>query len=108
MKNSPLNDQQPSKRVPPRALTWWYGLMAIGGLAFGVYADKQPFGEDILAHPLVVFFILVGVALLALRFALARPVPEIIPERSLLIGCFIGLATFLIGNWFGIYLLAVR
>jgi hypothetical protein len=26
-------------------------------------------------------------------------VPEIVPERALLFGCFAGLAGFLIGNW---------
>jgi hypothetical protein len=33
-----------------------------------------------------------------LRAALARPVPQIIPERALLIGCCVGAAAFLTGN----------
>ena len=82
--------------------------MALGGVGFGLYADKRPFGDHVLAHPLVVFFILVATALVVLRFALARPVPEVIPERLLIVGCFIAIATFLIGNWFGIHLFAVR
>src|SRR5262245_14118669 len=77
----------PARTAAPRALTWWFGLMALGGLAFGLYAERRPFGDDFLLHPLAVFFASVGVALLALRAALRRPVPEIIPERMLLIGC---------------------
>jgi hypothetical protein len=46
-----------------------------------------------------VFFILVGLALLALRVILARPVPEVIPDRALMLGCVLGLAMFLIGNF---------
>jgi hypothetical protein len=52
-----------------------------------------------MAHPLVAYFIVVGIALLVLRVALARPVPEVIPERALLYGCFAGLAAFLAGNF---------
>jgi hypothetical protein len=73
-------------------------------MAFGVYADKRPFGDDILEHPLVIFFVVVGAALLALRFALRRPVPDFIPDRLLLIGCLVGLAAFLIGNWLAVNL----
>jgi hypothetical protein len=82
--------------TPP---TWWLGLMALGGLGFGLVAERRPFGDGVLAHPLVAFFILVGLALLALRVVLARPVPEVIPERMLLVGCVVGLAGFLIGNF---------
>ena len=52
-----------------------------------------------LAHPLSVFFILVGLSLLALRFILARPVPDVIPDRALMLGCALGLAMFLTGNF---------
>jgi hypothetical protein len=91
-----------------RALTWWFGLMALGGLAFGLYADKRPFGDDVLAHPFVLYFVVVGLALLALRFALARPVPDVVPERLLLFGCVVGAAAFLTGNWVAIHLLDLR
>jgi len=73
--------------------------MAAGGLAFGLLGERRPFGSDVLAHPLVLFFVTVGVALLILRVAYARPVPEIIAERALLLGCVLGAAAFLIGNW---------
>ncbi len=94
--------------MTPRATTWWFGLMALGGLAFGAAADKRPFGDDVLAHPLVVLFAAAGVGLVALRFALARPVPEVIPERALVAGCIVALIAFLIGNWFGVHLAAIR
>ena len=83
----------------PRARVWWYGLMGIAGFGFGLFADRRPFGDDIFAHPLSVFFILVGLSLLALRFILARPVPEVIPDRALMLGCALGLAMFLTGNF---------
>jgi hypothetical protein len=73
--------------------------MALGGLVFGLAAERRPFGDGIFAHPLVAFFIVVGLGLLALRVALARPVPAVIPERMLLVGCVVGLAGFLIGNF---------
>ena len=73
--------------------------MAISGFGFGLLAPRRPFGEGILFHPLVVFFALAGLCLLALRMALARPVPEVIPDRTLMLGCVLGLATFLAGNF---------
>jgi len=96
----------PRKRAPVsgRILTWWFGLMSLAGMLFGAFADKRPFGDDVLMHPLIILFIVVGVALLALRVALRRPVPEIIPDRLLLVGCFVGLAAFLIGNWLAVNL----
>lgn len=95
-----------SPRTPAsgRILTWWFGLMSVAGMAFGAYADQRPFGDDILEHPLVILFVMVGAGLLALRFALRRPVPEIIPDRLLLAGCLAGLAAFLIGNWLAVHL----
>jgi hypothetical protein len=92
----------------PRALTWWFGLMVLGGLAFGLFADRRPFGDDVLGHPLTVFFICVGVGLLLLRVVIARPVPELIADRMLLFGCFAGLAAFLVGNWLGSHVLSLR
>ena len=88
-----------------QASLWWYGTMAVGGLCFGALADRRPFGEEFLVHPLVIFFILVGLALIALRVVLARPVPEVISDRALIIGSFVGLAAFLAGNFVGVHLL---
>lgn len=81
--------------------------MAIGGVAFGMFAERRPFGNGVLAHPLIVFFAIVAAVLLVLRFLHGRPVPELISERNLLVGCFIGVACFLIGNWFGANLMAM-
>jgi drug/metabolite transporter (DMT)-like permease len=90
--------KSPRTPVSGRILTWWFGLMSVAGMAFGANAD------DILEHPLVILFGVVGAALLALRVALRRPVPEIIPDRLLLAGCLVGLAAFLIGNWLAVNL----
>ena len=84
-------------RMPAgRARICWYGLMGFAGFGFGLFADRRPFGDGILVHPLVLFFILVG---LALRAVLARPVPEVIPDRALMLGCVLWLAMFLAGNF---------
>jgi drug/metabolite transporter (DMT)-like permease len=88
----------PVKRSP-RAVKWWYGLMALGGFAFGLIGERRPFGSEVIAHPFVVFAIATCGALLLLRVVLKRPVPEVIPDRSLLLGCFVGLAMFLAGNF---------
>ncbi len=77
----------------------WYGLMAAGGFAFGLLGDKRPLGTDVLAHPLAIFFAAVAASLLVLRGVLRRPVPALIPERALVIGCLAGVAAFLLGNW---------
>ena len=82
--------------------------MIAGGFAFGLFADRRPFGESFLAHPLVLFAAIAGLALLGLRIVLRRPVPEVIPERALVIGFFLGVAAFLVGNWIGVHLIALR
>ena len=79
--------------------------MLTGGLAFGLLGERRPLGNDILAHPVVLFFMMTVVGLLVLRVVLARPVPEVIPERTLLFGCFAGLAAFLAGNWIAAHVL---
>ena len=86
-------------RAPSRPLLWWYGLTAAGGLLFGLLGDRRPLGNDVLAHPLVLFFIAVGAALVLLRIVWRRPVPELIRERALVIGCLVGGAAFLAGNF---------
>jgi hypothetical protein len=92
----------------PRGRVVWYGLMAVSGFGFGLLAERRPFGEGILVHPLVVFFALTGLGLLAVRTALARPVPEVIPDRTLMLGCVLGLATFLAGNFVAARLLPLN
>jgi hypothetical protein len=81
--------------------------MALGGLGFGLYAERRPFGGDVFAHPLIVFFVSVGAGLLLLRAGLRRPVPEILPERVLMQGCAVGVATYLIGNFVAVKLLLI-
>ena len=101
----------PTSKQPPasgRVLTWWFGLMSAAGVAFGAFAEDHPFGDDVLAHPLIVFFVVVAAGLLGLRVVLRRPVPEIISDRLLLVGCLVGLAAFLIGNWLAVNLVALR
>jgi hypothetical protein len=96
----------PAKRPPlPRAQIYWFGAMVIGGFAFGLIGERRPLGDDIFAHPLILLFMTAIVGLLVMRAALARPVPEVIPERPLLLGCFAGLAAFLAGNWIAAHVL---
>ena len=71
----------------------------MSGFGFGLLADRRPFGEGILVHPLVVFFVLVGLRCWRCAWHLARPVPEVIPDRALMLGCVLGLAMFLAGNF---------
>ena len=96
----------PIRPVANRAQACWYGLMAAGGLVFGLIGDRRPLGTDVLAHPFVVFFIAVAAGLIVLRVACARPVPELIPERALVIGCLVGGAAFLVGNWVATHVVA--
>ena len=98
-------DGPPPIPVSPHLLTWWFGLMAAGGVGFGLYADERPFGNGVLAHPLVVFFAFVVAGLLTLRFLHARPVLQMISARHLAAGAVIGMACFFIGTWFGINLI---
>jgi hypothetical protein len=101
--------QPPPKRPPVsgRILAWWFALMSAAGALFGAFAEQRPFGDDVLAHPAIILFIVVGIGLLVLRFAMRRPVPEIIPDRLLVFGCIVGLAAFLIGNWLAVHLRAL-
>lgn len=86
--------------ITPRDL--WYGLMVAGGLGFGLIGERRPFGQEILAHPLIVYFAVAAAGLLVLRVVLARPVPEVIPERTLVFGCLVGAAAFLAGNFISV------
>jgi hypothetical protein len=102
---APSSSKQPASG---RVLTWWFGLMSIAGVGFGAFSEDRPFGNDVLAHPLIIFFVVVAAALLGLRVALRRPVPEIISDRLLLVGCLVGLTAFLVGNWLAVNLVALR
>lgn len=93
--------------VSARALLgWWYGLMGAGGLAFGLLGDRRPFGPDVLAHPLVVFFVVAAIGLIVLRAVSKRPVPEVIPERPLMAGCILGAAAYLAGNFLVVHVVS--
>ena len=83
----------------------WYGAMAVSGLGFGLLGERRPFGEDILAHPLILYCLAVAGGLLVLRFGSGRPVPQIIPERALGRGCALGLVMFLVGNFIAAHLI---
>jgi hypothetical protein len=85
-------------------LTAWFGLVAIGGVAFGLFAHEQPFGRGGLAHPLVVFFAAILAGLLILRFLSTRPLAELISRWYVGAGIGIGVVCFYLGNWFGINL----
>jgi len=80
--------------------------MIAGGFAFGLLADRRPFGDTFLAQPIMVFVGIAGLGLLTLRVVLGRPVPEVIPERALVVGFLLGIAAFLAGNWIGVHLIA--
>lgn len=82
--------------------------MIAAGAAFGLLGDRRPFGEAFLAHPIVVFAALAGVGLIVLRVVLQRPVPEVIPERALVVGFIFGVAAFLAGNWISMHLFVAR
>jgi hypothetical protein len=88
-----------------RLIASWYVVMAIVGLGFGLLGERRPFGEDVLAHPLIVFCLAVAGGLLVLRFVSGRPVPDIIPERALGRGGALGLAMFLVGNFVAAHLI---
>jgi hypothetical protein len=83
----------------------WYGAVGLAGFGFGLIGERRPFGDDMLAHPLVIYFSVTAAALLAVRVATRRPVPEIIPERALIVGCVVGLALFLAGNFAAVHLI---
>ena len=109
-----LVGEDSSDQAPPipvtelrHLLTAWFGLMAVGGAAFGLFAYERPFGRGVLAHPLVGFFAVVVAGLLTLRFLSARPLAELISIWSIVAGIAIGVACFFFGNWFGVSLVAV-
>ena len=109
--NAPIRPVKPGRPgdpppvpVSPHLMTWWFGLMAIGGVGFGVYAEERPFGHGVLAYPLFVLLAFAAAGLLTLRFLHARPLLKLISRGNLAAGIAIGIACFFIGNWFGISL----
>ena len=89
-----------------RATSFWLGAVGAAGFGFGLIAERRPFGDDMFAHPLLVYFFAVAAALLVLRLGARRPVPELIPERALIAGCMLGCALFLAGNFVATHLIA--
>jgi predicted lipid-binding transport protein (Tim44 family) len=103
--------QAPAPRAPTeawspeaalRALSWWLGGMALGGMVFGMYAAQRPFGDGLIKHPLFIFSVLGVLALLILRFAGDRP---LVSDRALIAGVVVGAGAYLLGVWFGVALL---
>jgi hypothetical protein len=86
----------------------WRLAMIAGGFIFGHYGDRRPFGDSFLAHPIMVYAGIAGLGLLVLRVTLRRPVPEVIPERAIVVGFLLGIAAFLVGNFVGVHLIASR
>jgi hypothetical protein len=80
------SDQAWSPEVELRALSWWLGAMALGGMVFGMYGAQHPFAGDLLAHPLTMF----------------------VADRFLVAGVVIGIACYFLGAWFGSALQTVR
>ena len=103
---SPAPPAQPvSAAVQTRALSWWLGSMALGGMMFGMYGAQRPFGGGDITHPAFIFAGLAVMGLLILRFAGDRP---LVSDRSLIAGIVIGIASYLLGIWFGTALLVVH
>src|SRR3981189_1939568 len=84
----------------------WYGVVMAGGLGFGLIGERRPFGNDMLAHPLVVYFATVALGLQMLPVVLGRPVPEVIPERVLIAGRLCGGLTSRGRNWISAHMMA--
>jgi hypothetical protein len=97
------SDQAWSPEAALRALSWWLGAMALGGMMFGMYGAQHPFAG--VAHPLTIFVGLAVAGLLILRFAASRP---LVSDRFLVAGVVIGIACYFLGAWFGAALQVVR
>jgi hypothetical protein len=87
-----------------RRLAYWYGAVCVAGFGFGLLGERRPFGQNILAHPFIVYAFVLAAGLLILRIVRRQPVPELIPERALGLGCAAGIALFLAGNFIAAHL----
>lgn len=87
-----------------RLSRYWYGAVCVVGLGFGLLGERRPFGQSILAHPFIVYAFLVAAGLLVFRVIRQRPVPELIPEHALGLGCAAGVGVFLAGNFIAAHL----
>ena len=87
-----------------RLLGYWHGAVCIEGLGFGLLGERRPLGQSILAHPFNVYACVVAACLLVIRVVRQRPVPDLIPERALGLGCAAGVALFLAGNFIAAHL----
>lgn len=81
----------------------WYSAVCIAGLGFGLLGERRPFGQNILAHPFIVYAFVLAAALLVVRVVQQRPVPELIPERAL--GFGVPRALFFAGNFIAAHLI---
>lgn len=88
-----------------RLLGYWYGAVCVVGLGFGLLGERRPFGQNILAHPFIVYAFVLAAGLLTIRVFGQRPVQELIPERALGLGCAAGVALFLAGNFIAAHLI---
>ena len=100
-------EDPPPLPVSPHLLTGWFGLMSVGGLASGLFADRPLFGRGLLAHPLVMLFAIAGAGLLILKFLHREPMRKLISPVSVIAGCVIAVACYFTGRWFGVSLAAV-
>jgi len=48
-------------------LGYWYGAVCIAGLGFDLLGERRPFGQNILAHPFIVYAFVLAAALLVVR-----------------------------------------
>jgi len=87
-----------------RRLAYWYGAVCVAGFGFGLLGERRPFGQNILAHPFIVYAFVLAAGLLVLRIVRQQPVPELIPERALGLGCAAGIALFLAGKFIAAHL----
>ena len=87
-----------------RLLGYWHGAVCTAGLGFGLLGERRPFGQSILGHPFNVYACVVAAGLLVIRVVRQRPVPDLIPERALGLGCAAGVALFLAGNFIAAHL----
>lgn len=107
----PSPDGPPPLPVSPHLLTAWYGLMSVGSLALGLFAERPSLAKGLfshtLGHPLVVFFALVAAGLMMLKFLHQQPMRNLVSPVNLVAGFLIAVACYFMGEWFGSSLSAI-